>query len=334
MNRAGERVAVIGAGLSGLTAARALADSGRSVELFEKARGVGGRMSTRRAEPWSFDHGAQYFTVREPGFAQAVAAWRRERLVAPWTGHVIDLQQGSIKPRRDRETRYVAKPGMNAICKWLAEGLALHTQTRITDLERVESGWLLADAENETHGPFGTVMISAPPAQAAALLDSAPQLQAVASSVSMEPCWAVMAAFAMTVGVHFDAAFVSGSPLAWVCCEDAKPRRHRGEGEAWVLHATPEWSRAQIDASQAEVAEQLVEAFRMAARVTLPRTTHVAAHRWLYARVTRPVGQPCLWDERLRLGVCGDWFLGGRVEAAYSSGTALARAALPAAASA
>ena len=53
---------IIGAGLSGLSAAQTLVRSGRSVLVVDKGRGVGGRLATRRIGDATLDHGAQFFT--------------------------------------------------------------------------------------------------------------------------------------------------------------------------------------------------------------------------------------------------------------------------------
>jgi predicted NAD/FAD-dependent oxidoreductase len=91
-------VAVIGSGLSGLSCERTLADHGFTVTVFEKSRGVGGRMATRRAEDnLSFDHGAQYFTARDSRFKRYVDSWLHDAIVAPWTGRIVVLEEGDIK---------------------------------------------------------------------------------------------------------------------------------------------------------------------------------------------------------------------------------------------
>ncbi|MSO32728.1 MAG: FAD-dependent oxidoreductase, partial [Ilumatobacteraceae bacterium] len=59
-----KRVVVVGAGIAGLTAARALSHAGHSVIVLDKGRSVGGRMATRRIGDATVDHGAQFFTVR------------------------------------------------------------------------------------------------------------------------------------------------------------------------------------------------------------------------------------------------------------------------------
>ena len=96
--------------------------------------------------------------------------------------------------------------------------------------------------------------------------------------------------------------------------------------DAWTLQASAPWSREHLEASADWVGARLVAGFRVASGAQAP--TLVAAHRWRYARVEAPWGAACLWDPAVRLGLCGDWCLGGRVEAAYDSGLSLARRVL------
>ena len=96
--QAGADVAVVGAGIAGLAAARALRAAGHSVIVFDKGRGPGGRASSRRAEPFAFDHGAQYFTVRDPRFQTVVDALRDRGVVAPWTGRIVALSPQGPRP--------------------------------------------------------------------------------------------------------------------------------------------------------------------------------------------------------------------------------------------
>ena len=66
-------VAIIGAGLAGLTAAKGLGEKAE-VRLFEKSWRAGGRMSTRTGAH-EFDHGAQYFMARTSDFNTFLAPY-------------------------------------------------------------------------------------------------------------------------------------------------------------------------------------------------------------------------------------------------------------------
>lgn len=318
-----ETVAVVGAGLSGLACARALVDHGVPVRVFDKARGAGGRMSTRRAEAWQFDHGAQYFTVRDPLFASQVELWRRDGLVASWQGTIAVLDSGNMVIKDDEIVRNVGVPGMNAVCRHLATDLDTFYQTRIGALERVGKQWALTTDQGADLGLFDAVVISAPAPQTAALLeDLAPNLADRAAGVEMSPCWAVMAVFPGPLDLGFDGAFVHNSPLSWVACNGSKPGRPGGE--AWILHASPEWSRDHLELDRREAAQRLLDAFAATAGGLEAAPVHLDAHRWRFALPSEPLAEPCLFDADLRLAACGDWCGGPRVEGAFLSGTAAA----------
>ena len=68
-----KHIAIVGAGMAAIACARTLVQAGHQVSVFEKSHGLGGRMSTRNSPFGTFDHGAQYFTVRDARFQQALA---------------------------------------------------------------------------------------------------------------------------------------------------------------------------------------------------------------------------------------------------------------------
>jgi hypothetical protein len=316
-------VVVVGAGLSGLACARALADHGHRVRVIEKSRGPGGRTATRREGTWRFDHGAQYFTVRDPRFRRWVQSWLDDGLVAPWTGRVVALERGAVGPESDRTERYVGVPGMNALCRHLAEDLDVTWRTRVSRVERDGDRWRLTDDDGADLAVADAVVVSAPPAQTAEMLaDAAPALADRARSVDMAPCWAAMAVFDRPLDLPFDGAFVRNSPLSWVARDASKPGRP--DHEAWVLHAGPDWSQAHLELEREDAAAQLLEAFRDAVGRLDADALHLAAHRWRYALPREPLADPCLFDRGLRMAACGDWCGGPRVEGAFLSGCAAA----------
>lgn len=333
---------MVGAGVSGLACARALAARGVAVTIFEKSRGVGGRAATRRVDTergaLRFDHGAQYFTARDPAFAAEVDALAARELVAPWAGRVAVLDRGAVHdagaPGTEAPRRWVAVPGMSALGGALATGLDVRLGTRIDAVQRAGTGWRLASDLGDA-GSFDAVVVATPAPQAAPLLAAAaPPLALAASGAAMTPCWSVMLAVDAPLALPFDGAFVgarathasAGSPLAWVARDSSKPRRAAapGDPESWVLHASAEWSAEHLEVAAGEVAARLVAAFAEAAGLAPIGARFVAAHRWRFATPAPGLADRYLFAPAARVGACGDWCGGARVEGAYLSGIALA----------
>jgi len=317
-------LAVIGAGISGLICATTLAERGWRVTVFEKSRGVGGRMAVRRTDQgMAFDHGAQYFTVRDDRFAAAVAAGQRNGVIAPWAGRIDVVGNDRIEPGGDETPRFIGVPGMNALCKQLALGLEVRCQTKVSPPQRVDGVWRIHDEQGALLGNFDHVVISTPSPQAADLLAEAPQLAQRARGVAMQPCWTVMLAFEGKIDVEFDGAFVHNSSLSWICRNSSKPKRSN-HLETWVIHAGVEWSSNHIHYEAAFALEHLLAAFWETLREAPQTPRFAAAHLWRYARPSEPLIDFCMIDPDLGLGVCGDWCGGSRVESAFLSGLEIA----------
>lgn len=320
-NESRRRVAVIGAGIAGLSASRALVDAGHTVTCFDKSRGVGGRTSTRRAAGTTFDHGAQYFTARDSSFRRTVDSWLEAGVAAAFEGSITTLgtqRSGSA----ETPDRFVGVPGMNSLAKHMAEDIDVRLKSRVACVERSGDAWTLLMEEGEPCGVFDAVLVTTPPAQAAPLVSASPMLASVAVSVEMQPCWALMVVFAEGVDVPFAGAFVNGGPLGWICRNGAKAGRP--PGHAWVLHATPEWTRQHISMERTDVETALLGAFKDAIGIDPPDATHVDAHRWMFSIPDEPRADGAAYDEALGLGLAGDWLMGSKVQGAWLSGRALA----------
>ena len=313
---------MVGAGFAGLAAARTLGDHGHRVRVFDKGRGPAGRASVRRADGFQFDHGAQYFTARDPSFRRLVRSWTEGGLVAPWEGRFAALRGGRAEALEGSTERFVGVPGMNAPARHLAADLDVQTGSRVSALERADGRWILRLEEGAEEGPFDRVVVALPAAQAAELLQVAPALQAVCRGVELRPCWAVLLGLEQPYDVSFDGAFVDDSPLSWVARDSSKPGREGGE--AWVLHAAPGWSAEHLGREPDEVIEVLEHELEARAGVPLPGGLHRDAHRWRYALADPPLEDGALCDHELGLAVAGDWCNGSRVEGAYLSGVAAA----------
>lgn len=304
------KIAVIGAGIAGVTAARRLADAGHDVTLFDKSRGVGGRMATRRVEQFSFDHGAQFFTARAEQFQIVCDGWRHSKVARIWY-----------------DDRLVGAPGMTAPVRHLAEGLALSASHTVNRLVRQGQSWALEFAEKPVVAEeilFDRILLAIPAPQAALLLASAGLSWPAVNNAVYAPCWALLIAPGEDVLSGLPDQWQGDDPpIAWIARNSGKPGR-AGEPACYVVHATPQWSRDNLEISADAACDRLIGELARLAHVVIDKPHYAQAHRWRYALVEQSAGEECLWDADLQIGACGDWCIGGRVDAAFLSGLALA----------
>jgi renalase len=339
-----KNVAVIGAGIAGLACARTLAQAGHEVTLLEKSQSVGGRMSSCETPFGTFDHGAQYFTVRDTRFEQALAI--TPGLRKRWSANAVRVldPHGRMAEAAlpSGEPHWVGVPAMDAIPRGWAAPLAaagkLELGTRVTRIERdslAPQRWQL-----QTSGPqdsvhvfpaFDAVLLALPHGQAAGLLRYSGQAQHLAGEmekVEVAPCWTLMLAFPQAIqptlphlGPQWNAALSTHHRIAWLARESSKPGRVALE--RWTVQASAAWSEEHLEDDAPRVQAKLLKAFAEVTGIHAePAFSQV--HRWRWAKTQTPLGQACLWDEGSGIGACGDWCLGHRVEDAFVSGLELA----------
>ena len=303
--------AVIGAGLAGLTCARALVDAGQTVTVFDKGRGLGGRMASRRADGWRFDHGAVVLRPQTAAFSKFLK----------------DVETADHAARWNVGDGYTGLSGMSGIVKPMAKGLDILSTQRVLELSKHGSGWQLHGPEGAQGRIFDCVILAVPQPQAVDLLAPLPAMTQQIAPVSMDPCWTVMLGFEERVDTDLAHSDTLQGAICVLSRETVKPGRDV-PGDAWVIQAGADWTRAHLDSAPSEVTSLLTAEFFKALECA-PQTPAISmAHRWLYARTATPFGQSHIWSVKDNVGICGDWCIGATAEAAFESGTKLAQAIL------
>ena len=343
-----QHIAIIGAGIAGITCARTLVQAGHHVTVFEKSPGVGGRMASRRSAFGTFDHGAQYFTVRDPRFTQALNT--TPQVCKPWSANAVRVldEHGLVVAAAlpARESHWVATPAMNALVKAWAQPLTdqVVLQTPIVGLEKdaihanqwqIRANQQSADPSVRAvvFGGFDKVILALPQPQASALLKTAHStlaLQKRIAATSVLPCWTLMVAFPQasqpglnTFGPQWNVARSTHHRIAWLARESSKPQRDNVE--RWTVQASSAWSLEHINDDKTRVEAKLMKAFSEVTGIRA-QPSHVESHRWLYAKTDQALGESFVLDAQQGIGICGDWCLGHRVEDAFVSGLELALA--------
>ena len=313
------KIAIIGAGLSGLTFAHLLQDYA-DITLFEKARGVGGRMSTRRAEPYFFDYGAQYFTARTKRFQDFVQTLVGKGIIERWNARYVKFRGNQIIEKRnwpDEEPRYVGVPGMSYIAKFLAQGLNIHCNKRITSLNR-QGTWQLIDEAGQQSQGFDWVICTAPSPQAVDLLPDSFKYHADIQVIKMRACFSLMLGFEQSLPLDFEAAHVTDSDLSWIAVNSHKPQRP--DLFTLTVHSSEDYAAAHIDDDRDQVIKHLINETSHIIGQDVSQANYKNIHGWRYANNADKKQKSSVFiDQDIKLAACGDWCLGGRVEGAFTS---------------
>jgi renalase len=328
-----KKIAIIGAGIAGITCARTLIKAGHFVHVFEKNQAFGGRMSTRGTSIGSFDHGAPYFDVSDARFKKAleISASR----IAPWRGFSSKAM--------------IALPGMSAlVTHWampfLKQESQLHQLSMETQVTGFEAGFLNRekwqirstkhDIRQDVVEGFDAIILAVPSVQAAVILGNSGQskLQTVVQKVPMQPRWTMMIGFENNKNTNWKSQGFSGlqmqdSCISWISSEMSKVGRTGAE--RYTIHASTDWSERHVESEHETIQNNMLSAFARLTGITT-EPTFQQVHLWRYAQAAKPLGQTHIWDQSKSIGVCGDWCLGNTVEHAFVSGLELAMQVLTA----
>jgi len=329
------KIAIVGAGISGVCAANLLAKQGFEVDVFEKSRGLGGRLTTKRLDWAHIDIGAQYFTARNPRFMQQVEEWQSQQAADIWDFEPYSIQDGQLMPSKDSTKRYVGTPRMNSIVHELSRDLTIKLGTRINtivldDQSSTHKTWRLFDESGCEYINYDWLIVSAPAQQAHYLLEHSPtDLRSVSQQIPINahrPCWAVALTTNGEVPKNIQGIF-GDDVISWVSRQSAKPHRPALSGDdCWMLHFSDKWSSRHsknTTKNPTQIALDWLNNYLLPLRkkdakpLTLDNSYE---HFWLYAKLNDEHSSlKPLIDEHNKLAVIGDWCLGGRVEGAYLS---------------
>lgn len=337
-------VAIIGAGLAGLTCAQQLHQAGYSVIVVEKSRGVGGRVATRRLHETCADHGVRYLEAQGKRSKQLISRLEARSILQVWTDTIYELKINSGLRTLDsgpNTPRYIAPEGMTAIAKFLAVGLEIWLNRRVGSLTlTADSSWNLTlepqlNTQNELQ--VKAVVMAIPAPQALMLLEPlAPNFLTAGfldnlRSVEFDPCLSVMAGYPAQrqqelehLNPAWKACALQNSDLAWIGLDSSK--RKSPQMPIFVLQSSAEFAKLYLEAEDLNPVGQLL--LSHAAQLLIPwldTPDWFQVHRWRYAFPSHCLNKEYLDAKTpIPLICCGDWCGGNLIENAIISGLAAA----------
>lgn len=320
-----QKLAIIGSGLSALTLANKIGNS-FDVTLFEKARGVSGRMSTRRSGEYHFDHGAQFFTIKNEELRELFQPLLDEKIIDIWHARFAELEGSLITSKRNWNAdypHYVGTPAMNIINKHLAKNLNVKVATRVESLVKNNDKWHLFSDKNEFLGEFDWVVSTAPAEQTTQLFPEEFEHYDKISSTKMLACFSLMLGFDKPLEMEFDVALVKNMDISWISVNSTKPQR--GDKFTLLVHSTNKWAERHIDDDKEQVIKYLCDQTSKTIGHDVSTASHIDVHGWRYANIGKQKYDANLIDKNMKLAACGDWLIRGRIESAFEAANNLAK---------
>ena len=324
-----KKIAIIGAGLAGLVCADHLSLD-FEISLFDKSRGMSGRLSTRRAQSgetiFAFDHGTQYFSAKSPAFKDWLEPLEANGHVRRWQPRMVTISAAGSLPRPTSE-KFVFSPSMNSVGKVKFSVCAhqqLYLDTPVAAIDGAPGAWHLNCGES-FFGPFEHVVLAVPAPQALALLPSHADFAASVQGVQMLGCHTLMLGYLPQndIAADWHCAFFDDALLGFAAFNSSKP--DRSGSTSLVVQTRHDWSQAHIEDEVEGVAELIAHRFKDLTGLSPAADGYYRLHRWRYASVEQPAGTKYLHDDALKLSAIGDWCLGSKVEDAFTSGYSLAK---------
>ena len=334
------RVAVIGGGIAGLTCARELVLRGCEPVVFEASGRLGGRCSSRNTRIGLFDDGAQCISGATRLAAYALQRPGELAALHPWTVAATPAEEDRATKgwKKDEDEADVTRtlkllgavgvPSMAALAQTLSEPLDTRLNTPILQARRQGGQWILSGLAGPVDEDFQALVLAVPAPLALPLAMASPELSQALRAVRYRSRWVLLLGSERPVALPGYREF-QGSPIERVAAMHSKPGRSTSGHQRWFIEADERWSLQHEHDDAETVADLLLDIFRAHAAGRSVSPSLLQAQQWQHAFVQTPAITPshseCLWDDAMRLGVCGDSVVTSQVDRVHRSGVDMAR---------
>ena len=308
---------IIGSGISGATIANLLSKK-HSVDLFDKARGPGGRSSFKRLDKAKgFDHGTQYISPKSPAFKKFIKGLIKKKVLKKWGGKHLFLHK--VKKEKKNLTKIIGSGGNNDISKYLLKNINCHFQNELKKIENKKKKWILSFANGQKK-TYEKVILTCPFPQLSKLTKKFIQSPFMKKKIKMDANITVMIAIKKT-NKNISSYFFNDKVLGWAAKENSK-KRFKSNQDLWTLQSTYDWANKKINKNRENLESNskiLIDHFFKLAKIKKTKILFSLNHGWKFSSNSKPLNIKSYWNSSLGLGVCADWFVGPRLESGWIS---------------
>ena len=244
-------------------------------------------------------------------------------IIDVWRARFVEIDNGKITNDRiwgEDPSNYVGIPSMNAIGKYMADGLNVRLSEKVANVLKGNK-WQLYDEANDNIGEFDWVISAIPPKQAIDMIPDVVNLYSEISRYEMLACYSLMLGYEEKIDIGFDAALIKGADISWLSVNSSK--YSSVNNTAFLIHSTNKWASQNIDNDRDWVKGYLCNELSNLVPIKTENANYIGLQGWRYANIKKQNNLEFFLDRDNKFGLCGDWFVQGRIEAAYLSGSHL-----------
>ena len=311
------RYCVIGSGISGATIANLLSEK-NSVDLFDKAKGPGGRSSFKRIDKAKgFDHGTQYISPKSLAFKRFVNTLIKKKILKKWSGNHLFLNKA--KKENKNHLKIIGRKGNNDISKYLLKNIKCYFQTELKKIDFKEKKWVLTFSDGNKK-IYEKLILTCPFPQLSKLSKKIIKAPFIKKKVKMDANITVMFSINKTNN-NVSSYLFDDKILGWAAKENSK-KRFKSNQDLWTLQSTYNWANKMINKNRENKdinSKTLIDHFFKLTGIKKTKILFSLNHGWKYSSNSNPLKIKSYWNSSLNLGACADWFVGPRLEAGWIS---------------
>ena len=308
---------VIGSGISGATIANLL-NKKHTVDLYDKARGLGGRSSFKRLDNQrGFDHGTQYFSPKTTEFKRFTKKLIEKKILKIWGGNHKFLSDK--KKENKKHLKVIGRKGNNDISKYLLKNVRCYFQSELKKINFQNRKWNLTFNDGEMKN-YENLILTCPFPQLKKLSKKYIKNSFIREKIKMDANITILIEIKKT-NLGYSSFLFNDRILGWAGYENSK-KRFKSKSDLWTLQSTFNWANKKINQNKVlkkTNAKILIDKFFKLTGIKPTKVLFSLNHGWKYSSNSKPLKLKSYWNSRLNLGVCADWFNGPRLESGWIS---------------